>query len=338
MNTTALLGSLAIIGRTPWFRRLAPWLLAFGLFTLGCMVRLPTAMQQQRGEHARSAALEAQHTAAVQQLAEREALKAKVATAERHIQEALWYLDAGQGMSDLLERLSASAGSHGVLIEQLQVRDAEQQAGLQRVPLELQVTGPYRAVRVWLNEWFAQPAVFRSGDLAIAGVDGQPAIVRLRLHVDTYQAKAPPPSAEFLARLPARQLAAGPCADPFAPRLAPWRGNRLTGVPLKQVQMVGHLSRGDAHEALVVVAGTLYRLRTGDRVGRDNGVVVQVTPGQVEVQERLFMTGVWHPRTAFLSLQRRTGKEAPVQDENIEQMAADVTAAAPGGGSVDLSG
>ncbi len=133
------------------------------------------------------------------------------------------------------------------------------------------------------------------------------------------------------ARMPARGVMAAPPVDPFAPGAKRLTVSGLAGVPLAQLEMVGSLSRGAEHEALLVAAGRLYRVRPGDRVGRDQGVVARVDQAQVEVLERLFIAGEWHERTAFITLAKHLGTEAPDDDENIDEMDAGSPAAGPAG-------
>lgn len=338
MNAAQVLGWLAVAGRSSRLRQLAPVLVAVALFGLGCAIRLPAVLQQQALETARHTQLNEQQAASALQQAEREQLQASVAMAGQRLQEAHWHLAAGEGMSELLERLASLAHAHGLLIERFDVHEGEQQAGLRKVPLELQVVGRYVALRQWLGDWLGQARVLRSGDLQLAPAVGQPGLLRLRLQVDAYEALAPTPAAAVLAQMPARGVTAAPTVDPFDPGTTRLTGAGLASVPLAQLEMVGSLSRGAVHEALLMAAGRLYRVRPGDRVGRDLGVVARVDQRQVEVRERLFMAGEWHERTAFITLAKRLGKEAPDNDENIEKMGTGSVAADPAGAGDALSG
>lgn len=331
MTAARMLAWLAVAQGSRRLRRLAPVLVAVLLFSLGCSIRLPSLLQQQAQEHARYAALDQQQAASSAQLAELEHLQAAVADAERRLREAHWHLAAGESMSDLLDRLAASGRAQGLLIERLEVHEDQQQAGFRRVPLELQVVGRYAALRVWLDDWLSQTRILRSGDMRLEAADDQPGLLRLRLQVDAYHASAPMPAAGLLAQLPAVAASPAPALDPFAPKAMQMASSGLASVPLGQLEMVGSLSRGAAHEALLMAAGRLYRVRQGDRLGRDLGVVTQVDPRHVEVRERLFLAGLWHERTAFVSLARRLGKEAPDQDENSEEMGTGGVAAYPAG-------
>ncbi|RCL28167.1 type IV pili biogenesis protein [Pseudomonas sp. AFG_SD02_1510_Pfu_092] len=338
MNAAQVLGWLAMAERSSRFRQLAPVLVTVAVFGMGCALRLPAVWQQQALEQARHTELNAQQAARAAQQVELEQLRASVAVAGQRLQEAYWHLAAGESMSDLVDRLAVSGHAHGLLIERFDVLEEEQQTGFRKVPLALQVVGRYAALRQWLGDWLGQARVLRSGDLQLAASDAQPGLLRLRLRVDAYQALAPTPAAAVLAHMPARAVTAAPTTDPFAPGTARMTGNGLVSVPLAQLEMVGSLSRGVTHEALLMAAGRLYRVRAGDRVGRDQGVVARVDHGQVEVRERLFMAGAWHDRTAFITLAKPLGKEAPDQDETNEEMGAGSPVADPAGLSDALSG
>jgi len=322
VSTAQLLAWLAVVERSDRCRRLAPALVAAVLFSLGCAMRLPALIQQQSREDARYAELNQRQAASALRLAELEQLRAAVVAAEQRLQEARWQLAGGEGMSDLLERLAVTGHAQGLLVERLDVDKGEQQAGLRKVPLELQVVGRYSALRLWLDDWLGQVRVLHSDDMSLAAVDRQPGLLRLRLRVYAYDAPAPMKAPAMLARLPARAAMAAPAVDPFAPVAARLTATGLAGVPLAQLEMVGSLARGAAREALLMAAGRLYRVRPGDRVGRDQGVVAYIDQRQVEVRERLFMAGEWHERTAFITLAKRLGKEASDQNENVDEISA----------------
>jgi len=316
-----------MVERAGRFRRLAPVLVAVVVSSVGCALRLPALLQQEVREDARRTELNQRHAISASQLAELERLQASVADAERRLQAALWQLAAGESMSDLLERLTVSGHAHGLLVERLEVQEGERQAGFHKVPLELQVVGRYPALRLWLDEWLGQARVLRSGDLHLAGADRQPGLLRLQLRVDAYHAPASMSAPAVLAHIPARAALATPAVNPFAPTATQLAGTGLVGVPLAQLEMVGSLARGVAREALLMASGRLYRVRPGDRVGRDQGVVTHIDQRQVEVHERLFMAGGWHERTAFITLAERLGKEAPDQNENMDEIPAGSAAA-----------
>ncbi|AYN13155.1 pilus assembly protein PilP [Pseudomonas putida] len=326
-----MLAWLAVVEGSGRFRRLAPVLVAVVLFSLGCAMRLPALLQQQAREDARHVELSQLQAASASQLAELERLKALTVIAEQRLQAAHWYLAAGESMSDLLERLAVSGHAHGLLVERLDVGEGEQQAGFSKVPLVVQVVGRYSALRLWLGDWLGQARILRSGDMSLATVDRQPGLLRLQLRVDAYHAATPLKAPAMLADLPARAAMVAPEVDPFAPAAARVASAGLVGVPLAQLEMVGSLARGAAREALLMAAGKLYRVRPGDRVERDQGVVMHIDQRQVEVRERLFMAGVWHERTAFITLAKRLGKEASDPNENVDEIPAGNPAVDPAG-------
>lgn len=322
MNSAALLAWLSVAERSARFRRLAPVLLAVGLFSVGCALRLPALLQQQAQEDVRRAELNQLQASGASQLAELQRLQAAVAVAEQRLQAARWQLAAGESMSDLLERLTVSGHAHGLHVERLDVQEGELQTGFHRVPLELQVVGHYPALRLWLDEWLGQARVLRSGDMRLTAADREAGLLRLQLRLDAYHSPGPLSAPAMLAHVPARAAMAAPSVDPFAPATTRSSGSGLVGVPLAQLRMVGSLARGAFHEALLMGAGKLYRVRPGDRLGRDQGVVRHIDPQQVEVRERLFMAGEWYERAAFITLAGRLGKEAPDKHEEVDEIPA----------------
>lgn len=338
MRLQAAFEQVTMIGQSRRVRGLAPVLLACSIFALGCAMRLPAALQHIEQGQAGARALDERQAALELQLADLDSLRATLTGTEQRLQEALWYMAAGQDMSDLVESIVASGRAHGLRIELLRVQEAQAQGEYQKVPLELLVTGEYAGVRQWLFDWLGQPRLLRSGDMSLIPASGQPGVLQLRLQVDAFQATAPTQPPQALAQLPASAPVAAPQVDPFRPQLDRLPVNGLVGAPLSQVRMVGTLSRAQAYEAVLTTGGKVYRVRLGDRVGRDQGVVTHIDAGQVEVREKWFMEGVWQERVAFLSLATRVGKEALVRDEQVMEMDTGNPAAAADGDSRPLSG
>ncbi|KTT18460.1 pilus assembly protein PilP [Pseudomonas putida] len=328
----------AAFGQSARAKSLAPVLLACCLFILGCAIRLPAALQQMDREQARAQALDERQSALNAERAGLDSLRAAVAEAEQRLQVALWSMAAGQDMSDLVDHIAALGRAHGLLIELLRVQEAQTHGDYQQVPLELRVKGEYAGVRQWLFEWLGQARLLRTGDMSLEPVTGQPGMVQLRLQVDAFQATVPTLPAQALAQLPARMPVAAPHVDPFRPQQDQLPDRGLASVPLSQVRMVGSLSRAQAHEALLMAAGKVHRVRLGDRVGRDQGVVAHIDPGQVEIREHWFMDGAWHERVAFISMATPAGKEALILDEQDMEMATRNPAVAVDGNGRPLPG
>ncbi|MNI58194.1 Pilus assembly protein, PilP [compost metagenome] len=138
--------------------------------------------------------------------------------------------------------------------------------------------------------------------------------------------------------IPARDEVLPPALDPFSA----WSGRvvrqGLASVPLAQLEMVGSLSRGMEHEALLSSAGRLYRVRSGDRLGRDEGLVERVDEHQVTVRERLFVGGTWRERTTLLTLRKGVDREIKEDNERVDEVAGGGLAADAVAGGNALSG
>ena len=251
-----------------------------------------------------------------------------LADAERQLRDARWRLSAGDGMSDLLDGLASSGHALGLVFEQLDVQPEVAESGYRVVPLEIQVIGAYPALRSWLQEWLGQARLLRPARLELVGEKDRPGLQRLRLLVNAYHPGESLAAPASLAHEPARPAALPAGVDLFAPWSvqAPARG--LAGIALAQLEMVGSLSRSGRNQALLWSAGRLYRVGEGDRLGRDQGVVVAVDGQQVEVRERVYVAGAWHERSAYLTLRKRVGNEVMDERERSEEMGA---GDAPGG-------
>ncbi len=107
-------------------------------------------------------------------------------------------------------------------------------------------------------------------------------------------------------------------ADPFAPRnLQPARSgggpapdlsrpkDPLEMFPLDALRMVGTLSRqGEIYALVRTPENTLYRVKRGDRIGQNFGVVTAITDTAIEIRETVQDgVGDWTQTTATLPLQ-----------------------------------
>ncbi|MFJ2521691.1 pilus assembly protein PilP [Pseudomonas capeferrum] len=328
----------ARVERSRRFRWGASFLLGVLVLALGCAVRLPELRQAQAQVTAQHKQLNEAHAAKAAQVVELARAEGSLAAARQALQLALWQLSAGQRMSDLLDALAASGHEYGLLFERLDIHDEVSQADYRTTPLDVHVVGRYTALRLWLDDWLGQARLLRVEDMSLHQAEGRPTVLRLRLRVHAYHADAAPPAPAALADLPARAAAMPPLLDPFASGAARMPPGELRGVPLAQLEMVGSLARGTAHEALLLSAGRLYRVRPGDRLGRDEGVVVRVDERQVEVRERWFMANAWQERTAILTLRKALDKEVPDPHEEALEMDGGVGLGDPAGVGNALSG
>ncbi|MFJ4346039.1 pilus assembly protein PilP [Pseudomonas sp. NPDC089401] len=305
----------ALIEPSGALRIALPVMAGFLLFVLGCLIRLPHWSQLQALEDDRRNALLQAHQAQAADGMTLVSASQALAQARQLLLDARWRLAAGAGMSDLLDQLAASGHAHGLHFERLDVLDEVKQPGFWLTPLDIEVVGRYAALRLWLDDWLGQVRLLRPEDLRLVPVDGKPGLLRLNLRVNGYRADGPVPEPKFLADVPARDEALPPALDPFSAWATRVTQTGLARVPLAQLEMVGSFQRGLEHEALLSSAGRLYRVRVGDRLGRDGGLVTQVGEQQLDVRERLFVGGVWRERTVMLMLRKSVEGEARDGDE-----------------------
>ena len=112
--------------------------------------------------------------------------------------------------------------------------------------------------------------------------------------------------------------------DPFKPRkLAPpkegagggiapdlnRRKEPLEAFPLEQLKMVGTLSQGKDVFAIVRAEKTLYRVKKGNYMGQNFGLITDVTESEIKLKEIVQdSAGDWAERQSVLPLLEETGK------------------------------
>ena len=113
--------------------------------------------------------------------------------------------------------------------------------------------------------------------------------------------------------------------DPFKPRklsapreggagggLAPDLNRRkepLESFPLEQLKMVGTLSQGKDTYALVRADKTLYRVKKGNYMGQNFGLITDVTEAEIKLKEIVQdSAGDWAERQSVLPLLEEAGK------------------------------
>ena len=112
--------------------------------------------------------------------------------------------------------------------------------------------------------------------------------------------------------------------DPFKPRkltankegggggLAPDLNRRkepLEAFPLEQLKMVGTLTQGNDTYALVRADKTLYRVKKGNYMGQNFGLITDVTDGEIKLKEIVQdSAGDWAERQSVLPLLEEAGK------------------------------
>jgi type IV pilus assembly protein PilP len=110
--------------------------------------------------------------------------------------------------------------------------------------------------------------------------------------------------------------------DPFKPRkiaakesvggLAPDLNRRkepLESFPLEQLKMVGTLQQGSEMFAIVRGDKTLYRVKKGNYMGQNFGLITDITDGEIKLKEIVQdSAGDWAERQSVLPLLEETGK------------------------------
>ena len=110
--------------------------------------------------------------------------------------------------------------------------------------------------------------------------------------------------------------------DPFKPRkltapkggggLAPDLNRRkepLEAFPLEQLKMVGTLQMGKDMYAIVRADKTLYRVKKGNYMGQNFGLITDVTDNEIKLKEIVQdSAGDWAERQSVLPLLEETGK------------------------------
>ena len=112
--------------------------------------------------------------------------------------------------------------------------------------------------------------------------------------------------------------------DPFKPRkLAPpkegggggiapdlnRRKEPLEAFPLEQLKMVGTLSQGKDTYAIVRADKTLYRVKKGNYMGQNFGLITDVTESEIKLKEIVQdSAGDWAERQSVLPLLEEAGK------------------------------
>lgn len=111
--------------------------------------------------------------------------------------------------------------------------------------------------------------------------------------------------------------------DPFKPRklairqndgggLAPDLNRRkepLEAFPLEQLKMVGTLSQAGVMYGLVRAEKTLYRVKKGNYLGQNFGLITEITDAEIKLKEIVQDTaGDWTERQSVLPLLEGTGR------------------------------
>ncbi|HUQ28036.1 MAG TPA: pilus assembly protein PilP [Usitatibacter sp.] len=87
------------------------------------------------------------------------------------------------------------------------------------------------------------------------------------------------------------------------------RKEPLEAFPLEQLKMVGTLSQGKDTYALVRADKTLYRVKKGNYMGQNFGLITEVTESEIKLKEIVQdSAGDWAERQSVMPLLEETGK------------------------------
>lgn len=326
MKRASLADWQAMLQRSAALRALLVLALAGAVVVVGYQLRLREVYGHHQAYTVLEQQLQATLVAKEGQAAELDPERLALHDDEQRLFRERWRLAAGEGVSELLDQLAVSGHQHGLLVERLDVLEERQQTGYRVMPLDISVVGRYPALRAWLEQWLQQVRLLNVARLELLAVDERSGLVRAKLQVHAYAAVQSLAVPISLADEPARQAVSTRHFDPFmvwSSRVAP-RG--IGRVPLEQLEMVGSLSRAGQRHALLRSAGHLYRVAVGDRLGRDEGVVVRIDAHQVEVHERLYIAGGWQERPRFLALGKGAHGEVRDDDESVVERVSDTPA------------
>ena len=87
------------------------------------------------------------------------------------------------------------------------------------------------------------------------------------------------------------------------------RKEPLEAFPLEQLKMVGTLSQGNDMYALVRAEKTLYRVKKGNYMGQNFGLITDITDNEIKLKEIVQdSAGDWAERQSVIPLLEETGK------------------------------
>ncbi len=87
------------------------------------------------------------------------------------------------------------------------------------------------------------------------------------------------------------------------------RKEPLEAFPLEQLKMVGTLSQGNDMYALVRADKTLYRVKKGNYMGQNFGLITDITDNEIKLKEIVQdSAGDWAERQSVIPLLEETGK------------------------------
>ena len=217
------------------------------------------------------------------------------------LQQARWQLSSGRDEPAVFETLSRLAEAHAVAIEQLQVLEASPAEHYLERPLQLRLRGTFSDLAGFFADLAAQPRLVTVHGLSLKPADA--GLVLMELQARTYRHHSLYALAQGLPPEPPERRAVAVLRNPFAPSALQPAADVLQRLALEQFEMVGSLANRSVRYALIQADGLVHRLQVGDRLGRDQGKVVEISERQVDVIEQVFIAGQgWQLRRRTLAL------------------------------------
>ena len=291
--------------------------------------RLQAAQAQESALRAASVQAQARAGQLPQLRARRQAAAAELATLEQQLPQQ-------QEMASLLSDINQAGLARGLQFELFKPGAPELQTYYVAMPIAVRVRGGYHAIGAFAADLAHLPRIVTIGALAFnSSKDGPPvldAVLRAFRLPDAQEraaqqaalAKArvkPSPRPAAAAPLPAfvpRDYGASDLPDPFgtaAPDAGPTAGGvaapdlrrlrePLESVALSGIAMVGSVQQHGRLDALLQAGQRLHRIRVGQHLGRDHGVVTQISEQALAYREvAQDGGGVWRERRGSLALQ-----------------------------------
>nr|WP_255263684.1 pilus assembly protein PilP [Pseudomonas aegrilactucae] len=208
--------------------------------------------------------------------------QARLLQLQRRLREAQAPLLPEGGLPGLLQDIAATG--RGLVFEQVNVLAAQARAEYAEVPIQVRVVGDFSQLSGFVDALLGLPRRATLHDLQVSPLDGREQL-RLQLQLNAYASGVPveaPVQAEG-ALMASR--------NPFSASTPAPAASVLEGLPVDQLELVGHLADPRGAVALIRAAGALYPVRVGDRLGPDQGRVVRVEAQQLELAERVWVEG-----------------------------------------------
>ncbi|KAF1024994.1 MAG: hypothetical protein GAK37_02973 [Pseudomonas sp.] len=288
---------------------------------LGNALFLGDARERLQQEQAREVALLEQISAKGVQAAVLESARRGLEASRLAFSRLLRQFPVESEVPGLLDDIARLGSTHGLTVDSIQLLDEQPKGSYVELPLHLALTGSYHDLAAFIHGLSGLSQIVTVHDLKFTAIDLQ---LNLELQARTYRYNLQGDEGLRALASDSNQSAvraaydAASLRDPFQPPLhrlgrtpgrladapdpARVRGP-LEGIALEQFQMVGTLSRGTEVFALLRAASAIHRLAVGDYLGPDNGRILVIEAGHIEVAE-LFPDGegAWLERTRTLVL------------------------------------